>query len=225
MIKKINVMGMELDNYSNRESLSVMEGFLKDTALNYVQMVNMELLILAESDENIKNALLDADLTIVGDKAILEAAGAVRLQRMNETENGNFFVDFLKRLYRGGYGVYILGDTQADIDSLEKFLNENFEHLGIKGSAVLGEDVSEGEKLVNEINIVLPDVIISAASSPRQEIFLKSHKSQICAKLWYGIGMQKPHNRKTYGIRKFVRRVISSRIFHHKVNKFNNENL
>ena len=218
-------MGMELDNYSNRESLSVMEGFLKDTAMNYVQMVNMEHLMLAESDENIKNALTDADLTIVGDKAILEAAGAARLQRINETENGNFFVDFLKRLYRGGYGVYLLGDTQQDIEALEKFFGENFEHLQIKGCAALGDDISEGEKLVNDINIVLPDVIISAVSSPRQEIFLNSHKNQICAKLWYGIGMQKPHNRKTYRIRKFARRVISSRIFHHKVNKFNNENL
>ncbi len=225
MIKKISVMGMELDNYSNRESLSVIEGFLKDTAMNYVQMVNMELLILAESDENVKNALSDADLTIVGDKAILEAAGAVRLQRINETENGNFFVDFLKKLYRSGYGVYLVGDTQADIDSLEKFLSENFEHLRIMGSATLCDDASEGEKLVNDINIVLPDVIISAASSPRQEIFLNNHKSQICAKLWYAAGAGKPHNRKTYGIRKFMRRVISSRIFHHRVNKFNNENL
>ncbi|MCR5785026.1 MAG: WecB/TagA/CpsF family glycosyltransferase [Eubacterium sp.] len=193
--------------------------------MNYVQMVDMELLMIAESDENVKNELSGADLTIVGDKAILEAAGVARLQRINETENGNFFADFLKKLYRGGYSVYLLGDTLEDTDALKKYLNDNFEHLKIVGQGIIDEESAGSEKLVNEINIVLPDVIISTTSSPKQEAFLSAHKNHICAKLWYGIGTQKPHNRKSYGLRKRWRRIVSSRIFHHKVNKFNNENL
>lgn len=224
MVRKINVMGLELDNYSIRESLNIIDNFLKDAALSYVQMVSMELLMMSESDENVKTALEQSDLTIIGDKAILEAADVSRMQRINETENSNFFVELLKRLHRGNHSVYILGDTQSDIDKLREFLSENFEHLHVVGDAIVDDDSSAYEKIVNDINIVLPDVVLSIISSPEQEAFLCAHGKHICAKLWYGAGSQKPVSRKSRGIRRLLRSLIGARIFHHKVNQFNNEN-
>ena len=51
--------------------------------------------------------------------------------------------------------------------------------------------VDENENLVNEINIVSPDVIASFLPSPAQEKFLLHNREKLLMNLWYGIGNNK----------------------------------
>ena len=50
MVKKISLMGLELDNYPYPEAVKIIEAFLNDTAVSTVLTVNMEKLLAACED-------------------------------------------------------------------------------------------------------------------------------------------------------------------------------
>lgn len=216
-------MGIELDNYSIRESLLIMEKFLNDTALNTVQMVNMELLALADTDPLVKEALSQCEFTVIGDRAILETAGVTSGQHLGEIDNKSFFVEFMKRIYRSNRSIYLIGQTQDEIDKFKKYLIDNFEHLKIVGEYAIDDCTPEYDDVVNDINIIMPDIILSVIPSPLQEKFLMEHKNKMCARLWYGMGTDGPHDRRSLKTRKLWRKVIGSKLFHHRVTRYENE--
>ena len=57
MIKTIDVAGIELDNYTVRETIMNVEKKMSDSGFHTIEEVNMEMLLQAESDEVIREAL------------------------------------------------------------------------------------------------------------------------------------------------------------------------
>ena len=57
MIKTIDVAGIELDNYTVRETIMNVEKNMSDSGFHTIEEVNMEMLLQAESAEVIREAL------------------------------------------------------------------------------------------------------------------------------------------------------------------------
>ena len=100
MMKKIQILGLEVDNYSVRESILRAEGYLNGSSIKTIETVTMKMLTDAESHEVVGQALKEMDLTIIGEKEILDAANIATPQRMKETREHEFFHELLKRIVR-----------------------------------------------------------------------------------------------------------------------------
>ena len=100
MIKKIDIAGLQLDNYTVREMLMRVDRRISEKILTTIEEVNMDTLALAESDEEVKQALEACDYTVIADEGILRAASADTLQRRHEIEDHDFFYELFKRLER-----------------------------------------------------------------------------------------------------------------------------
>ena len=59
--------------------------------------------------------------------------------------------------------------------------------MAIAGSYVADNSSGDPEVIVNEINSVMPDVVLSMMDQPFQEEFLYEQKPKIGAKLWFGL--------------------------------------
>ncbi len=90
MSKKINIMGICLDNYSVRESLMRLDTYMSSTVLNIIETVTMEQLILAGENPAIKECLEQADLCIIGEREILTETGTDSAQRAGGLRAGVF---------------------------------------------------------------------------------------------------------------------------------------
>lgn len=55
MIKKIDIAGLQLDNYTVREMLMRVDRRISEKILTTIEEVNMDTLALAESDEEVKS--------------------------------------------------------------------------------------------------------------------------------------------------------------------------
>ena len=66
MSKKIDILGVCVDNYTVRESLMRLDTYLGSTVLNIIETVTMEQLIAAGENAVIKDCLEQADLCIIG---------------------------------------------------------------------------------------------------------------------------------------------------------------
>lgn len=75
MEKKINVLGVELDNYQVDEAMEMVGEYMQNDLLNTIGIVTMQMLLLADEDEQWKTYLKDLDMSIIGETEILTAAG------------------------------------------------------------------------------------------------------------------------------------------------------
>ena len=191
MIKEITVAGIKLDNYSVRESMMMLEKALSTGMFTIVEEVNMKMLLLAQENQVVKEAIESVDMAVIADADILKAVEEPSIQRRMETEENAFFFQLMKRLDRNKKSVFLLGKTEQEIKIAEEYIKDEFSHILIVGKQALENRRGATEGIVNNINMVVPDVIISVLPTPIQEEFLVEHKDMISTNLWYGIGQDR----------------------------------
>ncbi len=188
MIKKIDILGMQLDNYTVREAMMLVENYLSGDRLNTIEYVSAQMLLATEEDEVLKDVITSLDLAVISDREIIQVAGEATMQRIRETEENDFFLEFFKRVERNRKSIYILGETQEAIAKIKEKLAQEFPKIELCGEYAVKECVGDLEAVINDMNVKTPDVIVSILSSPKQEHFLAEHKDKMNANVWYGIG-------------------------------------
>ncbi len=224
MLKKIDILGMQVDNYTVREAIAQVEVYLNNSVMNTIATIDMKMLGLASEEECIKEYISILDLAVIGEKEILVAAGIHSAQRIKETMDHEFLKEFLKRIIRNRKRVFLLGETPEEIERLKAYLAEEYEKLIIEGASSIEEQAGDLANVVNEINSANVDVVFSVLPSPHEQKFLLENKGKLDAKIWYGLG-------DSYRIRSGIVRLsqIAGKIIHRKrlqsqLHKYKNEN-
>ena len=83
MIKKIDIAGLQLDNYTVREMLMRVDRRISEKILTTIEEVNMDTLALAESDEEVKQSLEACDYTVIADEGLLRAVSKIMTSFMS----------------------------------------------------------------------------------------------------------------------------------------------
>lgn len=188
MIKKVAIAGLQLDNYTVRESIMEIERNLSNGVFNTVEDVSMDMIVAAEEDPKIKDLLENLDHTLISEVGVLKAVSEVSIQRKHEIENNDFYTEFMKRVARNHKQVYVLGQDRETVDEVCQRIQKEFPKCEIIGTGALDGTAGASEAVVNDINTVAPDVVLSVIPSPAQEYFLMENKDKLGANLWYGMG-------------------------------------
>lgn len=220
MIKEIEILGIRLDNYTVHEAMLQVETYLDNTVMNTIEAVTMEMLVRAGEDEMLKEGIESLDLAIIDEKEILRAAGVDSPQRIKETMERQFFTEFMKRIVRNGNTVYLFGETRQQLNVLQGFLEGHYERMQIIGSYAMEECVGDYDGVVNEINIVSPDIVFSILPTPEQEYFLMENKSKMNAKIWYGLGADYAKSRGISSIASFFKKIIQKGMLRSMLSKY-----
>lgn len=124
MIKKIDIMGIGLDNYTVRESMRQVENYLSNDVLNTIENISMQMLIASGTDPVVHNVISELDLSVIGEKEILKAADADSMQRVQETEQNDFSYEFYRRIERNKRSIFVLGQTEEGVRRIKAELQE-----------------------------------------------------------------------------------------------------
>ncbi len=223
MIKKIDILGMQVDNYTVRESLLRLDTYMSSTVLNIIETVTMKQLVAAGENPKIRECLEQADLCIIGEGEILSETGNATVQRMREVRDQNFLHELLKRAVRNQKRIFLIAVTREEVDAMQAFFIEQNPRFTAAGSYAVEECVGDMDTIVNELNGTTPDIVISALDSPVEEEFLLSHKDKIGAGVWYGIGAS--YKSKQGGIRigETLQKLALRGRLRHSVSKYQNK--
>jgi N-acetylglucosaminyldiphosphoundecaprenol N-acetyl-beta-D-mannosaminyltransferase len=207
MTKKIDILGLQLDNYTVREAIHQVEIYLENQELNTIEKVSAQMLIDSEHDPVLREAIASLDLAVIGDKEILQVVGIDTMQRIKETEEDDFFFEFFRRMERNKKTLFLLSETEDKLKENKERLLESFPRLIFAGSYALENCVGNQDAVINDMNATTPDVIISILPSPMQEHFFMEHKEKIGANIWYGMGSL-DGIKKRHGTRYLFRSII-----------------
>ena len=219
MIKKVDILGVQLDNYTVREAIMKVEGYLENNVLNVIECITTQMLIDLETDDVTKNVISSLDLAVIGDKEIIQVAGLDSMQRIRETEENDFYFEFFKRIERNKKTVFLLGEQAERISEVEKELKEDFPKIKIVGEYAIENCVGNLEGVINDMNAMTPDVILSVLPNPLQEHFLGEHKDKMNANIWYGIGNLSVH-KKSHRIGAFFESMLYRGKLKNSMNKY-----
>lgn len=223
MLKKIDILGIEVDNYTVREAMMQVENYLDNTVMNTIETIDMKMLELAGRDETVRACMEQLDLAVIGEKEILIAADVHSSQRISETINHDFFREFIKRIIRNHKRVFLLAETIAQEEQLEHFLVGKYEQIEVAGHCAIEEKSNDFESVVNEINCASADVIFSILPSPLQEQFLTENKSKLDAKIWYGLSSDYALRSRISRISQIAGRLIHKKKLQSKLHKYNKD--
>lgn len=193
MVKKIRLLGMEMDNFTLQEELMLSEAFYHKQELNIIRTVSIEMLSLAADSQAVRDGIGQADLLVVGDREILTEAGIYSAQRLREAGEHGFMREFLSRTCHSQSSFFLVAQGQGELGAFHDFLKTKYEKIRIVGSYVLDAGSDGGgrmlhEAMVNEINAAAPDIILSVLGSPLEDGFLLQEKAKIGARVWYSLG-------------------------------------
>ena len=176
MIKTIDFAGIVLDNYSVRETIMNVEKNMSDQGFHTIEEVNMDTLMQAETDEVIKDALQMAEHTVIAEAGILDAVGAGSYQRRHEIEHHDFFYELMKRIERNHKTLFVIGDSMERVEQMCERISDRYPKCDIVGMEALDECSGVTDAVINEINALAPDVVLSIIPSPQQEHFLMENR-------------------------------------------------
>ena len=176
MIKEITVAGIKLNSYTALENLTQIGNNLDNRIFTTVEEIYMRTLLLAKEDEKVKDVIEALDVTVIAENGVWDAVGENTSLRRKEIERREFFFQLMRILERNKYSVFVLGETESEITQTCDYIAEEFPRLNVVGTTALEECGGADEGIINNINLLAPDVIISVLPSPKQEHFLAENK-------------------------------------------------
>lgn len=223
-MQKMDILGVALTDYSLRESLIMVDDYVRNRALNTILYVTTPMLILAGKDDGEKARIEAMDMTLCGDSDILRVAKIESKSRLYEIENLGFLKEFLRRVVRNDKKVYLLSDSEEDISKLKKELLTFQKGIVIGGEWTIKEDATDMEEIINKINDIAPTVIISRMSLGRQEKWMTEAKSFLNAELWLGLSKDMKLGQSRESFQKKAMGRIYKKMFRNRINRYNGEN-
>lgn len=220
------MLGVALRDYTLRESMKAVDGFLCDGKVSTIAYITTRGLMAAQSSDRLKEFLAKLDLTVAADSDILRAGGIVNRNRIREVDNDEFMQEFLKKLVRMKKTVYLLTGSAQQMETLRMGLASYQEGLKMIGSYSLDELQEQGydeDYLVNQINVDTPNVIISNISSPQREEFFEANHMKLNAEVWLMLKDEVVHQKLTKGLFAKLGEWIVKKLFARRVTKYHSE--
>lgn len=223
MSKKVQVLGIQLDNYTVREMMLLLEEYITTEGLNLVEVVSPDLLMLASKNAEVKAMIEETDLQIIGHPVILEVVKESYEQQSNEIQKCELEKQFLQSLIRKKKTVYWIGASESALQGFQEYIEENYPDLNIVGyfAGTIGE--VNADAVMNDINNTAADVILLNLPSPQQEQFVMENRNRFNARLCICMGTSLESRYPSRSRVSKLKALIDQTVFKRKVIKYLSE--
>lgn len=188
MRKRVRILGTYIDLISKEEAFIKLRGFLNQSSMKIVYTPNPEIVMLAQEDKDLMQAIEGADL-VLPDGIGLLIASKIKGLGLKERITG---IDTMDKLlaYCGeeGKSIFLFGGKPG----IAQIACENIEgkYQGIKIAGFHhGYFQEEDEKdIVTLINSRRPDILFVCLGAPKQEKWIYQHREELDCSLAMGVG-------------------------------------
>ena len=185
MHRQTDIMGVKVDLVSEDYLLHITNVYLSNSKLNMYILLTPELCLKAQEDEAYRQYIEDADLVLPSEKHIVDMQGELAEDK-NVVLSYNSLVTMAKRL-REEKVIYLLCQDEDEVRRVTEFCRRTIPKFSIRGTYCYDDHLGD-EQIVNAINGVAPDILISTLPSPLQEQWIMENRTQVNAKLFIGMG-------------------------------------
>ena len=117
MEEKIEVLGVQLDCLTAKETMLSAMQFMENDSVDTIEIMTMDDLMNNQENEVWKAQTDELKIVLPGEAEILEAADIRDRIKLKETENRTFLKMFMKYLQKNQKRVYVLAEMEEDVNA------------------------------------------------------------------------------------------------------------
>lgn len=184
-VKKHQKIGkiMEINVNSTRpaEVLTRVRDLISHNVKFYIVTPNPELVLMAQKNQKLKNALNSADLSIPDGSGLKLADPKLQIIKGRE-----MFLDLIKLSAQKGWKVFLLGGlgdeasiAKLKIENSMKIESDPGPRLNSDAKPLTQKDAQIEKQVIGKINKFAPELLFIAFGNPKQEIWIYEHLSML----------------------------------------------
>lgn len=185
--KKVNVLGIDVSVMRPEKAVNLTLGYMRTRGLKTVFFLSAEASLYCQSQPWAMEYVQSCPLVLTGDRNTELAV----LHRQTEGENigglGEFADEYLKKLFaklnREGRDIYVIMEKAEHFDILKEYMTATYPDIYVNGTVYGGETEGEPDKVVNEINANIPDIVFFCLPADMQLMFMNDYSSMMNTRL------------------------------------------
>lgn len=190
-MNKMNIMDLEVDVVTKEILSEQIQQYCREESVHSVLMLTDEILEKAAQDEKYHEMIEKFSMRLPAEEEVLVNCHLKLLKNGGILTDYHSFYPILNCLEEEKKTVYIVGSNLNEMEQFQIFCEQFYDRLEIVGSCFKDDSVKD-ETIVNEINTLLPDVVIIALKSPEQEKWMVEQGIKLGVKLCIGTGSAFP---------------------------------
>ncbi|MCR5627821.1 MAG: hypothetical protein K6F99_10915, partial [Lachnospiraceae bacterium] len=176
-----------------------------------------DLLLSATDIPEAAEAIKGMDMTVFTSADILEAANIISRGREREINSGLFVKGMLRKFAKEKRKLFLIADDEESLSQLKEELLSANDALKIVGAIFAEQEGMSEEKLINEINSVIPDAVMIKQKGVAAEVFINRSFKKVNSKLLISlgtVGLKDTENHQS------LKDIIIGKLFRRQANKF-----
>jgi N-acetylglucosaminyldiphosphoundecaprenol N-acetyl-beta-D-mannosaminyltransferase len=189
MSERITLMGCSIDNLSMEETQQTIEGFIHTGKPHQHVVVNVDKLVKASRDPELRQIINDCALVNVDGMPVVWASRLLGKPLKERVAGVDLFEALMRRAGEKGWRVFLLGAKEEVVSKVAATYQHKYPQLVLAGyrNGYWKGEVEEAQ-VVEQIRDARPDLLFVAISSPKKEQFLGRWQAEMKIPFAMGVG-------------------------------------
>jgi N-acetylglucosaminyldiphosphoundecaprenol N-acetyl-beta-D-mannosaminyltransferase len=191
MAAPVAILGVPFDSVTTAETIDIIERMIESGEPHYIATANVDFLVQAAKDVELRRILFDAHLVLCDGTPLLWASRILGNELPERVAGSDVVPLLLKEAAEKGYRVYFLGAEPAiALQAVEK-LRAQFPTLQIVGhhSPPFKPLVDmDHDDIISHIQSAKPDLLFVGFGCPKQEKWINMHYQRLGVPVCVGVG-------------------------------------
>ena len=185
---RVTLIGIKVDNVSEDEALSLIDEWVDGAAPVYMAVVNAAKLVSARRDEQLRQALMSADLVTADGMSVVWASRLLGSPLKERVTGIDLFERLIGHAARRGASVYFLGGRDEAVGGMVTRFKREHPDLKVAGYRNGYFAAEETAAVVEQVRQSSAELLFVAMGSPMQEIWIASNLAATGVRFALGVG-------------------------------------
>jgi N-acetylglucosaminyldiphosphoundecaprenol N-acetyl-beta-D-mannosaminyltransferase len=186
--QRVALMGCEIDNLTLNETLDRVAGFIADGRPHQHVVVNVDKLVKAARDPQLRRIINDCALVNVDGMPVVWASRLLGRPLKERVTGVDLFDALMHRAAERGWRVFLLGAEEAIVQEVHRRYAARLPALQFAGVRNGYWKPEQEADVVAQIAAARTDLLFVAISSPKKERFLGEHQALMRVPFAMGVG-------------------------------------
>jgi N-acetylglucosaminyldiphosphoundecaprenol N-acetyl-beta-D-mannosaminyltransferase len=182
------IMGVNVLSTTKEELLTRVKEKITHNVKFSILTPNSELVLMAQSNKELKDALNTCDFPIPDTVGLKYAYKFLYGKNLNIIPGRKLFLDLINLASREGWRVFLLGGLDNEAELCANRLISLYPNILISSSGGPQVSVNLSKDIVDKINKFKPHLLFVAFGNPKQEIWVMKNAKNLNAKCTMAVG-------------------------------------
>lgn len=190
-LPRVNVLGTGISAITMRQALDQVAAWIKQGAREYVCVCNVYTVMECRRNSAVRSAVNRAGLATPDGMPLVWLSRWKSRTKVSRVYGPDLMLALCGLSMERGYSHYFYGGAQGVPELLAERLQQRFPGLQVAGTysppfrALTAE---EEARLVTQLNQAAPDIIWVGLGTPKQDLWMAAHRSQLNAPVLIAVG-------------------------------------